>query len=52
MLLTLLHTPVQLRQDVVEQNVAQGLEVLGEDVADGVKCVVAGGGHPLGFLRG
>lgn len=49
--LTLLHTPVELRQDVVEQHVAQRLKVLGEDVADGVKCVIAGGGHPLGFLR-
>lgn len=48
----MLHTPVELRQDVVEQHVAQRLEVLGEDVADGVKCVVAGGGHPLGFLQG
>lgn len=50
--LTLLHTPVELRQDVVEQHVAQCLEILGEDVADGVKCVIAGGGHPLGFLQG
>lgn len=51
-LLTLLHTPVELRQDVVQQHVAQRLEILGEDVADGVKCVITGGGHPLGFLRG
>lgn len=49
--LTLLHTPVQLSQDVVKQDVVEGLEVLGEDIADGIKCVVAGGGHPLCFLR-
>lgn len=48
---TLLHTPVQLSQDVIKQDVVEGLEVLGEDVADGIKCVVAGGGHPLCFLR-
>lgn len=48
--LTLLHTPVELGQNVVQQHVAQGLKVLREDVADGVKRVVTGGGHPLRLL--
>lgn len=48
---TLLHTPVELSQDVIQQDIVEGLEVLGEDVADGIKCMVAGGGHPLCFLR-
>lgn len=48
----MLHTPVQLSQDVIQQDGAEGLKVLGEDVTDGVKCVVAGGGHPLRFLGG
>lgn len=50
--LTLLDTPVELRQNVVKQNVVEGLKVLGEDITDGIKCVVAGGGHPLCFLKG
>ncbi len=50
-MLTLLHTPVELSQNVIQQDVIEGLKVLGEDVTDGVKCMVAGGGHPLCFLR-
>lgn len=50
-MLTLLHTPVKLSQNVIKQDVTEGLEVLGEDITDGIKCMVAGGGHPLCFLR-
>lgn len=49
--LTLLHTPVELSQNVIQQDVTEGLKVLSEDIADGVKCMVACGGHPLCFLR-
>ncbi len=49
--LTLLHTPVELSQNVIQQDIIEGLKVLGEDITDGVKCMVAGGGHPLCFLR-
>lgn len=50
-MLTLLHTPIKLSQNVIKQDVTEGLKVLGEDIADGIKCMVAGGGHPLCFLR-
>lgn len=50
-MLTLLHTPVELSQDVIQQDITEGLKVLGEDITDGIKCMVAGGGHPLCFLR-
>jgi len=49
--LTLLHTPVELSQNIIQQDAIEGLKVLGEDITDGIKCMVAGGGHPLGFLR-
>lgn len=49
-MLTLLHTPVELSQNVIQQDVTEGLKVLGEDITDGIKCMVAGGGHPLCFL--
>lgn len=49
--LTLLHTPVELREDVVQQNITERLKVLCEDVTDGIKCVVAGCGHPFSFLH-
>lgn len=49
--LTLLHTPVELSQNIIQQDVVEGLKVLGEHIRDGVKCMVAGGGHPLRFLR-
>lgn len=51
-MLTLLHTPVELSQDVIQQDITEGLKVLGEDITDGIKCMVAGGGHPLCFLKG
>lgn len=47
----MLHTPVELSKDVIQQDAIEGLKVLGEDIADGVKCVVAGSRHPLCFLR-
>lgn len=49
--LTLLDTPVELSQDVIKQDVTEGLKILGEDITDGIQCMVAGGGHPLCFLQ-
>lgn len=51
-MLTLLHTPVELSQDVIKQDIIEGLKVLREDITDGVECMVAGGGHPFCFLKG
>lgn len=48
--LTLLNTPVQLGQDVIQQDITERLKVLREHVRDGVKCVVTGRRHPLCFL--
>lgn len=50
--LTLLHTPIELSQDVIQEEVVEGLKVLSEDVTDGIKCMIACCGHPLGFLEG
>lgn len=50
-MLTLLDTPVELSQDVIKQDVTEGLKILGEDITDGIQCMVAGGGHPLCFLQ-
>lgn len=47
---TLPDTPLQLREDVGQQDLAERLVELGEDVADGVQRVVARRRHPLGFL--
>lgn len=48
---TLPDAPLQLREDVGQQDLAEGLVELSEDVADGVEGVVTRGGHPLGFLK-
>jgi hypothetical protein len=48
--LTLLYTPVQLGQDIIQENITERLKVLSEDITDGVKCMVTGGGHPFSFL--
>lgn len=47
---TLPDAPLQLREDVGQQDLAERLVELGEDVADGVQRVVARRRHPLGFL--
>lgn len=48
---TLPDAPLQLREDVGQQDLAERLVELSEDVADGVEGVVARGRHPLGFLE-
>lgn len=48
---TLSDAPLQLREDVNQQDLAEWLVELSEDVADGVQGVVTRGCHPLGFLR-
>lgn len=48
---TLPHTPLQLGEDVHQQDLAQGLVELREHVADGVQRMVACGRHPLRFLE-
>lgn len=48
---TLPDAPLQLREDVDQQDLAEWLVELSEDVADGVQGVVTRGCHPLGFLR-
>lgn len=48
---TLPDAPLQLREDVGQQDLAERLVELGEDVADGVQRVVACRRHPLSFLR-
>lgn len=47
---TLPDAPLQLREDVGQQDFAERLIKLSEDVADGVQRVVARRRHPLGFL--
>lgn len=48
---TLPDAPLQLREDVDQQDLAERLVELSEDVADGVEGVVTRGCHPLCFLE-
>lgn len=48
---TLPDAPLQLCEDVDQQDLAQRLVELGEDVADGVEGVVARSCHPFSFLE-
>lgn len=48
---TLPDTPLQLCEDVRQQDFTQGLVELCEHVTDGVQSVVTRCRHPLGFLR-
>lgn len=48
---TLPDAPLQLREDVDQQDLTERLVELSEDVADGIEGVVARGCHPLGFLE-
>lgn len=48
---TLPDAPLQLGEDVDQQDLAERLVELSEDVADGVEGVVTRGRHPLGFLE-
>lgn len=49
--LTLLDAPLQLRENVHQQDFAEWLEELREDVTDGVQSMVTRGRHPLGLLE-
>lgn len=44
-------TPLQLCEDVNQQDFTERLVELSEHVTDGVEGVVTRGGHPLGFLQ-
>jgi len=48
---TLPDAPLQLREDVLQQDLAERLVELREHVTDGVQGVVARRRHPLGFLE-
>lgn len=48
---TLLHTPQQLTQHIVQQDGAEGVEVLSEHIHHSIEGMVTGGGHPLCFLE-
>lgn len=49
--LTLLDTPLQLCEDIFQQDFTEGLVKLCKHVTDGVQSVVARRRHPLSFLQ-
>ena len=50
LLVVLLDAPLEMCVEVVDEHVADRLEVLREHVNDGVQRMIARGRHPLGFL--
>lgn len=48
---TLYDTPLQLSENVSQQDLTERLIELGEDVTDSVQGVVTGRGHPLVLLQ-
>lgn len=48
---TLPDAPLQLRENVSQQDLTERLVKLGEHVADGIQCVVTSCRHPLRFLE-
>jgi len=50
LLVTLLNTPMQLGEELLQQQMTKNIEILREDINNSVQGVVACGRHPFGLL--